>query len=233
MIIKPEINVASIVLLGKFNPSIFTPAWFGWNDLISESSANNANLQISHPQITTFDTDWFKLEVKTDNFTLSAAQPSFVHLCDLAVRIFRDKLSHTPLTALGINKEIHYCVKNFDERMKLGRKLASVEPWGDWGKEIETNEIPSGMTHITMTNIKPEGTDRTPNCSMNVTVKPSNVITDGRFAVYVATNDHYAIQNENSQTATSEIINLLESNFDVSIKNSDKIINHLMSLTEK
>ena len=232
MIIKPEIDVASIVLLGKFNPSIFTPAWFGWNELIPESSANNANLQISHPQITAFDADWFKLEVKTDKFTLSAAQPSFIHLCDLTVRIFRDKLSHTPLTALGINREIHYCVKNFDEIMKLGRKLAPVEPWGDWGKEIENNEIPSGMTHITMTHIKPEGACRTPSCSMNVTVRPSPRITDGRFAVYVVTNDHYAIENENSQTATSEIINLLESNFVRSIKHSDNIINHIMSLTE-
>lgn len=233
MIIKPEIDVVSIVLLGKFNPAIFTPAWFSWNDLISESSANNANLQISHPQITAFDTDWFKLEVKTDRFSISAAQPSFIHICDLAVRIFRDKLFHTPLTALGINKEIHYCVKNFEERMKLGRKLAPVEPWGDWGKEIENNEVPSGVTHLTMTQVKPEGASRTPNCLINVTVRPSALITNGRFGVHVATNDHYALEKENTQTATSEVISLLESNFDRSIKHSDNIVNHLMSLTEK
>lgn len=232
MRIKPETDLATIVLLGKFNPSIFTPAWFGWNKLIPAGVANKVNLQICHPQFTAFDAGWFTLEVRSDLFRLSTAQPFFINLCDLAVRIFREKLPHTPLTALGINKEIQYCVKNLDERMKLGRKLAPIEPWGDWGREIEHNEIASGMKVLTMSQMKPKVTGRSPNCSMNVTVSPFDRFEDGRIGINVSTNDHYAIENENSQTATSEIINLLQTNFERSVKQSDRIINHIMSLVE-
>lgn len=230
MRIQPEIDSASVVLLGKFNPSIFTPAWFGWNGLLPESVVSNAVSQITHPQISVFDADWLRLEVQIDKFILSAAQPFFINLCDLAVRIFREKLPHTPLTAIGINRDLHYRVRNFGERMKLGRKLAPIEPWGDWGNEIEHNEIASGMTSLTMTQVNPKG--RSPDCKINVTVQPSNRITDDSVGVYIGVNDHYEIANQNSQTASSDIVNLLESNFDESIKHSNDIINQIMSLTE-
>ena len=231
MRINPEIEEVSIVLLGKFNPSIFTPAWFGWNGLIPESNANEAALQISHPQITAFDADWFKFEVQLDKFIVTATQPSFIHLCDLTVRIFREKLPHTPIGSLGINRDIHYCVKNFDEKMKLGRELAPIEPWGEWGQEIEHNEAPSGMTSLTMTQINPKG--RSPQCKINVTVQPSTRISDKTVGIYIGVNDHYVTENENKQTTTSDIIDLLESNFEESIQHSGKIIDHIMSLTKK
>ena len=68
---------------------------------------------------------------------------------------------------------------------------------------------------------------------INVTVEPSNRIGQGRLGVYVRVNDHYTIENVESQMGTSKIVALLEENFDESLLRADKIIDHIMSLTEK
>ena len=231
MKIPPNIQHVTLVILGSFNPSIFTPAWFGWNKLLPDSTANNADLKVAHPQVTAFETDWLRLEVRPDKFLLNAIQPPFIRLSDLAVRIFRDKLSHTPLKALGINHEVHYCVKSFNERMKLGRQLAPVDVWGEWGKQIQLKEDAGGMTSLTMTQLNPEG--RPPGGQINIVVEPSHLVGDGQLGVYVRVNDHYTIKNENSLTATSEITDLLEMNFDASQQHSTKIIDHIMSISKE
>ena len=46
MRIEPEITGVSLVLLGDFNPPIFTPSWFGWQGLLSENMVDDAELEI-------------------------------------------------------------------------------------------------------------------------------------------------------------------------------------------
>ncbi len=229
MRVDPQYSSVTLVMLGSFNPSIFTPSWFGWNQLIPESIAKNARLEIAHGQLTSFNADWINLEVHPDRFILGTTQSPYVRLCDLTVRIFREKLPHTPLRAIGINYDVHYCLWNFDKRMQLGRLLSPIEPWGDWGKEIELGDAPSGMTSLTMTQVDPEGRPR--GGKINVTVGPSSEIEEERVGVAIKVNDHYEFENQDSQAISSEIIKLLELNFDESLKRSDKIIDHVMSLT--
>ena len=40
MRIEPEISDVSVVLLGDFNPAIFTPAWFALHGLLPERVAD-------------------------------------------------------------------------------------------------------------------------------------------------------------------------------------------------
>ena len=42
MRIEPEISGVQIVLVGDFNPAIFTPAWFALYRLLPESVASSA-----------------------------------------------------------------------------------------------------------------------------------------------------------------------------------------------
>ena len=51
MRIEPEISGVGVVLLGDFNPAIFTPAWFALHGLLPESAADNAELQIAQSRI--------------------------------------------------------------------------------------------------------------------------------------------------------------------------------------
>ncbi len=48
------IQSVNIVVLGKFNPSIFHPAWFAAQNLIRTKEADAANIQIVHPEASFF-----------------------------------------------------------------------------------------------------------------------------------------------------------------------------------
>ncbi len=231
MRIEPEITGVSLVMLGHFNPAIFTPAWFGWHGLLSERTAEIADTKIIHPQIAMFNADWLNLHVQPESFLINTTQAPFIRLRDLAIRIFREHLPHMPLKVLGINREVHFPLRSFGEQNRLGRLLAPVEPWGDWGKKLESDEEQGGMTSLTMTQINPEG--RPLGGRVNVVVQPSNQIGRGRPGVYVQVNDHYIIENVESQMGTREIVMLLEDNFDESLRRADQIIDHIMSLTRR
>lgn len=231
MRIEPEITGVSLVMLGHFNPAIFTPAWFGWHGLLSERTAEIADTKIIHPQIAMFNADWLNLHVQPESFLINTTQAPFIRLRDLAIRIFREHLPHMPLKVLGINREVHFPLRSFGEQNRLGRLLAPVEPWGDWGKKLESDEEKGGMTSLTMTQINPEG--RPLGGRVNVVVQPSNQIGRGRPGVYVQVNDHYIIENVESQMGTREIVMLLEDNFDESLRCADQIIDHIMLLTRR
>ena len=230
MKIDPEIAGVSVVFVGHFNPAIFTPAWFGWRGLLSKRLVESTGKNVAAlPQIAAFNAEWLSLEVLQRSFKISTTQSPVVRLRDLAVRIFREHLPHTPLEAMGINREVHFSMGSFTERDRIGRLLAPVEPWGDWGKKLQFDGERGGMTSLTMTQVNPEG--RPPGGQVNVTVEPSKQI--GRRGVYVRINDHYTIQSQGSQMATSEIISFLERDFEKSLRRSDQIINHIMSLKGK
>ena len=74
MRIDPEISGVHVTILGKFNPAIFTPAWFALHDLLPKSAAESANLRVAHQEITAFSTDWLRLEVRTGRFLAETEQ---------------------------------------------------------------------------------------------------------------------------------------------------------------
>ena len=47
MRIEPEISSVSVILLGDFNPAIFTPAWFALHDLLPKGAAESADLNVA------------------------------------------------------------------------------------------------------------------------------------------------------------------------------------------
>ena len=229
MKIEPEISGASLVMLGDFNPSIFTPSWFAWRGLLPTKVVDAAVLKIAHPDITRFEADWLNLQIDRKTFKIDTSQIPFVRLRDLAVRIFREQLPGTPLRAMGINREVLFSVQSLDARDQLGRLLAPVNPWGDWGKKLEPSGNHGGMTSLTMTQVNLE--DRPPGGQVNATVEPSKRIGQEGTGVYVRINDHYSAENLKDERATSGILPLLEKNFDKSLRCADQIINHIMSLT--
>ena len=229
--IEPEITSVSIVLLGGFNPTIFTPAWFGWQKLLPKEVVDVAELSIAQNQITAFQAEWLALQVVPNRFTISTTQSPFVRLQDMAVKIFREQLPHTPVHSLGINREMHFLVGNYEERDLIGRQLAPTEPWGQWGQELDPDGRAGGMTSLTMTQIGLK--DRPPGGQLNVTVEPSTRLEDAERGVYVRVNDHYTVEDQEKKTATSEIIDMLERSFEVSIRRAEQIIDHVMSLKER
>ena len=229
MRIEPEISGVGVVLLGDFNPAIFTPAWFALHGLLPESAADNAELQIGHPGLTVFSTEWLHLEVTTDRFQANTQHGPYIRVRDIAVRVFGEHLHHTPLKALGINRDVGFRVAGQDVRDRIGRRLAPVEPWGRWVEELGLVSEHGGMRSLTMTNARPEG--RPPGGQVNVKVEPSVRIDNGRAGVYVSINDHYAIGSADAK-GRAQLMGFLEDDFDSSIQRSDSIIDHIMSLAK-
>ena len=227
MRIEPEISGIGIVVLGSFNPAIFTPAWFALHSLLPESVAESAELKVAHQQITQFDADWLKLQVTTDRFSVETSQAPHVRARDLVARVFGEHLSHTPLRGFGINRRVHFRVRSAAEQNRIGRMLAPVEPWGTCGRDLRLDDAHAGLKSLTMSQLRPEG--RPKGGAINVTVEPSVRIVEARSGVYVQVNDHYVIEGTDPGTA-ERLMELFEANFDTSLRRSDKIIDHIMSL---
>ena len=227
MRIEPEISGANIVLLGDFNPSIFTPAWFALHGLLPKSVAQSADLQVAHRQLTSFEADWLHLQVTADRFSVETSQAPYVRLFDLVLRTFKEYLHHTPLRAVGINRNVHFRVQSH-EGDRIFRTLAPVEPWGDWGSKLELSGANEGVMSLTMSQLAPQG--RPAGDRINVTVEPSARI-EGRLGVYVQVNDHHA--NDSGEVGSADrLMELLKDHFDTSLQRSDGIIDHIMSLAK-
>ncbi|MYC69905.1 MAG: hypothetical protein F4X17_04265 [Gemmatimonadetes bacterium] len=157
MRIEPEISGVSVVLLGDFNPAIFTPAWFALHGLLPESVTDSADLRLAHQQVTEFAADWLLLHVTVDRFSVETLQAPHIRLRDLVARIFKEYLHHTPFRAFGINRSVHFQVKSLAERDRIGRTLAPVEPWGAWGHDLDLYGKHGGMKSLTMSQLAPDG----------------------------------------------------------------------------
>ena len=226
---ETEISGATVVLLGDFNPAIFTPAWFAMHGLLPQAASDTADLRVAHRQATVFSTDWLFLQVTTDRFRADTQQAPHVRVRDLVVRVFGEHLHHTPIKALGINRNVHFRVGSLAGRDRIGSALAPLEPWGHWCQELELDGKHGGMTSVTMSQLRPQ--DRAQGGSVNIKVEPSARIADG-LGVYVEVNDHYAAADAASSGA-AQLMDLLQDRFDASLRRSDDIIDHIMSLSKE
>ena len=104
---KLEINAYTIVLLGSLNPGLH-PQWFARQNLLPEGETESSNLQVVHPQACQFETERFAIQVTLDRFQAMTKPntPGDV-LRDLVLGTF-SILEHTPLNALGMNRQMHF-----------------------------------------------------------------------------------------------------------------------------
>lgn len=229
MRIEPEIGAVTVVLLGNFNPSILTPAWFARRKLLPDSIEAGAKLQIAHPDLTVFDVDWLHLEARKDRLGAETAQAPYVRVRDLLVRTFGEHLQHTPVRAFGVNRTVHFRVRDMGVRDTVGRTLAPTKAWGAWGRRLEPGGEYGGMTSLTMTQVNPEG--RLKGGRLNVTVEPSRKVGHGRDGIFVTVNDHFVVP-EGRNDASAGMVELLSEQFEDSCSRSEGIIDHVMSLAE-
>lgn len=238
MRIKPKLENASIVLIGSFNPRIFQPAWFAHNGMIGTKEAEQpANLIQFREQMTVFRIEMFELNVGSDRFVITSLNDHPAeHIRDLVISCFGEYLPHTPITAIGINRSIHFDTGDFESRDRVGSRLAPKSAWGDWGREIEKSyEEPidkrGGMLSITMLqqNVHLDG------CSVSVRAKvePSYSI-ENSTGIFVDVNNHFELSSdEQSIQDASSAVEILETNWETSMSRAAKIMDQIMALTEE
>jgi hypothetical protein len=229
MLIEPEIDGASIVMIGNFNPQIFHPFWFANYEIITEEAAENAVVPFIHPEISTFRIDAeFNVQVERNRFSIDRGFAPLIRVADVVTKVFGELLPHTPIGQVGINRMVHFNVKSVDERDRIGQILAPPGPWGDWGKLFPADDPNKLGGLLSMTMTQRNVTDR-PAGWVNTKVEPSQVVGRGR-GIFVEVNDHYDIARkpENAE----EIVEIVRAQFDASMTRAASIINQIMSLKQ-
>jgi len=230
MRIEPESSEVGIVLIGSLNPSIFTPDWFARNGILSAKEADASEIEVVHPQIAAFHTDWMNLRVEQERFQAITAEAPYTRLSDLVIKTFKEILSHTPLAMLGINRDVHFDVRSSEVRDRIGDKLVPKDPWGDWAPNLSAGEgvEHGGMTSLRMVQRKVD--DRPQGGHIQATVEPSRRKGLGDTGIFVQVNDHYVAEHPEAIKGSEEMIAILENRFEESLKRSEWIIDQIMKL---
>src|SRR5262249_38735766 len=129
---EPDVQSASIVLVGRFNPAIISPAWLLKIGVISKGEFETSNVVVIHPEVTQFSIERFQIEILPQRLVITTAGEPYVQILDDVVGIFT-ALPHSPIKVFGVNFEIHFKLQAPEQRVVLGRTLAPVAPWGEFG----------------------------------------------------------------------------------------------------
>jgi hypothetical protein len=229
MRIEPELSQLSIVLVGSFNPTIFQPAWLARHGLVTEGAADSAEISVIHPDITAFSIEGlFTIQVERERLSIGRMIAPWVYASDLTVKIFGDLLPHTPLSKLGINLLVHFDAGSPSKREEIGKLLAPRGPWGEWGALVSSGEGTKHGGLQSLALVQKNVTDR-PGGWVQAKIEPSLRIRGGQSGIFMELNDHYEVYDPENTDARA-IVALLQDKFDSSIKNSEKIIDQIMSL---
>jgi hypothetical protein len=225
--IEPEISGVSIVLRGHFNPSIFQPFWLALQGLISEEDAESAKVSVIHPEICNFAIEPnFILNVQADRFVISTATAPLIAVSDLCSRIFGDFLPHTHVNQVGINRSVHFSVGSAAERNRIGDLIAPKKPWGEWGSDLNSEDLATQGGLQSMTMINKKVSDREAGW-VQARIEPSQSIGKGESGIFMEVNDHYQL---NAASDALPAMKILQEGFDESLARSDMIIDQIMSL---
>ena len=70
MLIEPEREDAAIVLIGDFNPPIFSPEWLGRNEIVGEQATFESKIDIIHPDLSQFTAGNIEFTVQRQRFQI-------------------------------------------------------------------------------------------------------------------------------------------------------------------
>jgi hypothetical protein len=187
---------ASTVLVGSFNPLIFSPEWLQSANAIGpeeSATAREHGIEVMAQNISSISFGSMKLVVEQSRFSLTVSDEPLVRAKDFPATCFR-LLSHTPVIAMGFNLNATLKWDNIDKWHRFGDILAPKESWGDFltdgdgkrrgglrGLIMERAGVPGDWKgHIRCSVQVPEGVEREAVVQMNnhfdlgIIEKPSN-----------------------------------------------------------
>ncbi|MEE6137732.1 hypothetical protein SKC41_15510 [Mycobacterium sp. 050128] len=167
----------SVIVKGHFNAAIFSPLWLLQQELIGSKAFTEAKIEVITSDIASFSTGWLNCQVLPDTLQFSTIDPDeFERLRDVAVGTLR-ALPHTPVAALGINRQFHFAPDDQTHYHAVGDTLVPKAFWKDLVDLPVTREV-------MIWGLRPDKYGG----RVQIQVEPSF-----RFAghIYVAHNDHF------------------------------------------
>lgn len=215
----PEIENASVVMLGSFNPTIFQPRWLGTQQLIRPEEAENAQIATIQAEVTDFLTEWFQMQVLQNRFMVASTDPRhYGPLRDLAAAIFAI-LPHTPISRLGMNRAYHFKMPSTESWHAIGHKLAHKDLW---------NPI---MDAPGLRSMMMQGRRKQANVGLlHIRIEPSVRIEHGLF---VEVNEEFKSPADEAQTEGAQWIpGCLAEHWDAIMNYAEDAAEHLLSLVK-
>ncbi len=218
----PQIQVqgVSIVLIGNLNPAIFHPSWFASHNLLRPEEADAANINIVHPDVASFKTEWLEVNIVRERLQIGTVQESYYEtLRDLAVGIL-GLLSHTPIRVMGINRDFHFDLVSEDLWNGLGHRLV---PKDDWNPLLKS----PGMQNLVVQGVRPDDLKG----YLRVTVQPS---ARTKYGVFIEVNDHYILKTDEKEAeGANKAKVILSERWNESMKRGFDIAQAIAKLGEK
>lgn len=184
----------TVVLVGHFNPAIFTPYWFAEYDLIRVQEAESAEIHVVHPDIASFDAAGIRFQVTRQKFSASTVNASCFQLVrDVVVGTFH-LLEHTPIVAIGINRDVHVRAQR-EAWERLSNRWVARDPF----RGFMPSPAPSSLS------VESERADGRQG-QYTVKVEPSQRIQ----GVYLSVNDEIRRADDAVDHGCREIIDVLE-----------------------
>lgn len=223
---EPEINGVSIVLLGSFKPSSFSPEWFIEEKLLPGNATHSFEIEVVSPLLTRFTMDWLQLHVDVNRFQISTLQYPCVRIRDLAMRVFHEFHPRSTFRAIGINRDAHFRLSSERERCTIKNLLAPIGPWAGISSLFDLSSEGSGMSSLTMRQIVQS--DEEVNRILSVNVESSFLVENEIEGFHIQVNDHTDFGDDHINEL--QMVRCLESQFDEAITKGDDIIDYVMTL---
>lgn len=205
----------SIVLLGSFNPGIFHPAWFQKQELLPEIEIEASKIEAISNDIAIFTVAWLRIEAIGDRFVAKTMDESkFGPLRDLVVGMFQ-LLEQTPVTMIGLNREVSFELSSAEGWHAVGHALAPKDIWRKYIKE-------PGMKSLVMESQR----DDARLGRFNITVKPTPLKP---HAVTVDFNDHIDIKGDEIHATAGEACRVIGEDWEKSLNRSLRVASGLVS----
>lgn len=119
----------SVVAKGRFNAAIFSPLWLLQQNLIGVADFTGASIEVITNDFASFSTPWLMLQVLPDALQLSTTDPAdFERVRDVGVGVL-NALPHTPIAALGINRQVHFASRSREHYHAIGDQLVPKPFW--------------------------------------------------------------------------------------------------------
>ncbi|WP_341918934.1 hypothetical protein [Hydrocarboniphaga effusa] len=229
MRIEPAITSVSIVLLGQFNPAIFTPAWFSRYDILPATEADSASSVFVHSEVTQFSVERADVYVDMQKFMVSSKRAPWIQLHDVVLKTFGEYLVHTPIHQMGINKYVHFEAGSIAARDAVGEALAPQAPWASLDAVTNGMTTPGSKGLLSLRRLVAQGLPDRPRGNVNARVEPSAELKSGT-GIFVEVNDHFEVVDRSEVSGASSVMELLQGVFEHSLERSDAVIDSVMAL---
>lgn len=229
-----ELSGVSIVGAGSFNPAILHPKWLLEKGIISEHIADHAlsvdgekSRLIVSSQLTSFVGDWLSVQVTPQQLVVATVdQAREMDLRDVARSIF-DLLPETPVTAIGINTDVHFRMHTETAWHEFGDRFLPKDFWeplfsqDEWVSRSDGKRV--GMRSMT---VEVARRDDAPGW-IRMELAPSMRLTP--YGVFIGINSHYQLDVSEKRSSAADASRVLGSQWEFARATERELVGKLMS----